>query len=318
MRTVLTACLLAASAWGGRADASGAALGSHAQTPAPAQSPAPVYVPHRVYDTSRKTFSDFEMMAADLARADAVLVGEQHDSPNTHVLERAMLEGLARRRVAVTVSLEMFERDVQALLDNYVRGTSAEADFLKGSRPWPRYASDYRPLVEFARSQQWPVVAANVPRRIASEVAKNGRAAVDSLSADDRQLAATDLQCPRDAYFDRFAEQMGEHSSSTPTGAPGERAERYYWAQCLKDETMAESIATAVAKQQGRPGVVVHVTGAFHIDFGGGTVERVRRRLTDRRVVTVSIVALENTDIDAVLPAGDDLKRADYLLYTIK
>jgi uncharacterized iron-regulated protein len=111
---------------------------------------------------------------------------------------------------------------------------------------------------------------------------------------------------------------MGEHSASPPAGAAAERAERYYWAQCLKDETMAESIATAVAKQQGRPGVVVHVTGAFHIDFGGGTVERVRRRLTERRVVTVSIVARENIDIDALLPAGDDLKRADYLLYTIK
>ena len=320
MRTILTACFLTALGWEGRAEhhAGGAAFLSPVQTPAPVQPSAPVYVPHRVFDTSRETFSDFEMMQADLARADAVLVGEQHDSPNTHLLERAMLEGLARRRVAVTLSLEMFERDVQASLDSYVAGTSAESDFLKGSRAWPRYASDYRPLVEFARSQHWPVVAANVPRRIASEIAKNGRAAMDSLSADDRRLAATDLQCPRDAYFDRFAAQMGEHSSSTPAGAPGERAERYYWAQCLKDETMAEAIAVAVAKQEGRPGVVVHLTGAFHIDFGGGTVERVRRRLAARRVVTVSILQLEDIDIDGLVPAGDDLKRADYLLYTIK
>ena len=149
------------------------------------------------------------MMTADLARADVVLIGEQHDDPNTHRLELAVLEALARRQVAVTLSLEMFERDVQTSVDTYMSGSSGEDDFLKNSRPWPRYATDYRPLVEFARRQHWPVVAANVPRRIAADVAKSGKPAVDALTTADRSLAAADLQCPHDTYFDRFAEQMG-------------------------------------------------------------------------------------------------------------
>ena len=275
-----------------------------------------VYVPQRVYDTQRKAFTDFETMEADLARADVVLLGEQHDDANTHRLETAILEGLARRRVPVTLSLEMFERDVQPTLDTYVSGTSAEDEFLKGARPWPRYATDYRPLVEFAKSQRWPIVAANVPRRIASDIAKSGRPAVDSLSAADRRLAANDLQCPHDSYFDRFAEQMGGHSAGASGAAGDASTERYFWAQCVKDETMAESIAAAFAKQEGRPGVIVHVTGAFHSDFGAGTSERVRRRLLGRRVAIVSLVPVEN--LDDITPAGDDLKRADYLVYTVK
>ena len=163
-----------------------------AQAPAAAVSSA--YVPQRVYDTRRAAFTDFEMMAADLARADVVLVGEQHDDPNTHRLELAVLEALARRQVAVTLSLEMFERDVQTSVDTYMSGSSGEDDFLKNSRPWPRYATDYRPLVEFARRQHWPVVAANVPRRIAADVAKSGRPAVDALTTADRSLDADDLQ----------------------------------------------------------------------------------------------------------------------------
>ena len=279
--------------------------------------PAPsVYVPQRVYDTQRKAFTDFEMMEADLARADVVLLGEQHDDANTHRLETAVLEGLARRRVPVTLSLEMFERDVQPTLDIYVSGTSAEDEFLKGARPWPRYATDYRPLVEFAKSQHWPIVAANVPRRIASDIARSGKPAVDSLSAADRRLAANDLQCPHDSYFDRFAEQMGGHSAGASGAAGDASTERYFWAQCVKDETMAESIAAAFAKQEGRPGVIVHVTGAFHSDFGAGTGERVRRRLLGHRVAIVSLVPLEN--LDDITPAGDDLKRADYLVYTVK
>ena len=283
-----------------------------AQGPPPA--PPSAYVPQRVYDTRRTTFTDFEMMTADLARADVVLIGEQHDDPNTHRLELAVLEGLARRNVAVTLSLEMFERDVQGSVDNYMSGSAVEDEFLKQSRPWPRYATDYRPLVEFARQRRWPVVAANVPRRIAADVAKLGKPAVDSLNATDRSLTAADLQCPHDAYFDRFAEEMGGHQSSGSSA--DNTTERYYWAQCIKDETMAESIASAYTKLEGRPGVVVHVTGSFHSDYGEGTGARVRRRLGGRRVATVSMIPVEN--LDALTPQPSDLKRADYLVYTIK
>ena len=319
MKTILTICVLTALGGGVSLERSLAGMLSASRQAAPPTPPPPaVYVPQRVYDTQRKAFTDFETMEADLARADVVLLGEQHDDANTHRLETAILEGLARRRVPVTLSLEMFERDVQPSLDTYVAGTSAEDEFLKGARPWPRYATDYRPLVEFAKSQRWPVVAANVPRRIASDVARAGRPAVDSLPAADRRLAAGDLQCPHDGYFDRFVAQMGVggHPADASGAAVDSTTERYYWAQCVKDETMAESIAAAFAKQDGRPGVVVHVTGAFHSDFGAGTGERVRRRLLGRRVAIVSLVPLEN--LDDIAPAGDDLKRADYLVYTIK
>ena len=281
----------------------------------------PRYVPQRVYDTLHKRFTDFEMMSADLARTDVVLVGEQHDDANTHRLERAILEGFARRHVPVTLSLEMFERDVQPSVDTYVGGGGGEEDFLKGSRPWPRYASDYRPLLEFAKAHKWPVVAANVPRRIASDIARGGRSALDTLSAADRKLAATDLQCPHDGYFTRFAETMGAHpaaASGSGSGATSSDSttERYYWAQCVKDETMAESIASAFSKLEGHPGAVVHFTGAFHSDYGEGTGERVRRRLAGRRVITVSIIPVES--LDDVSPEADDLKRADYLVFTVK
>src|SRR4051812_5249570 len=159
-----------------------AAAAAQAPPPPPGALPgASGYVPERVFDTRSGTFSDFELMVADLARADVVLVGEQHDDPNTHRLEAALLEGLLRRRAAVVVSLEMFERDVQPALEGYLAGRSGEEEFLKTSRPWPRYATDYRPLIELAKAQAWPVIAANVPRRYASEIAKAGLEPLTSL-----------------------------------------------------------------------------------------------------------------------------------------
>jgi uncharacterized iron-regulated protein len=297
------------------------------QVVAPPANPSPpqaaagfTYVPQRVFDTRTKAFSDFEAMLADLARADVVLVGEQHDDANTHRLESAILQGLLRRNVAVTLSLEMFERDVQPALDAYLGGRSSEEEFLKGSRPWPRYASDYRLMVEMARERAWPVVAANVPRRYASEIARSGLAPLAALPAAERALIAGDLQCPTDAYFDRFAATMGDHpggGAAAGAASTAQRAtvERYYQSQCAKDETMAESIAAAF-ERRGGPGVIVHLTGAFHTDFGTGTAERVRRRLPGKRIAVLSVLPLAS--VDNLIPPETDLRRADYLVYTVK
>jgi uncharacterized iron-regulated protein len=265
------------------------------------------YVPQRVFDTRQKTFSDFESMLADLARADAVFVGEQHDDANTHRLELAIVEGLTRRGVSVVVALEMFERDVQSQVEGYAAGRITEEQFLKDSRPWPRYASDYRPLIEFARAHHLPIVASNVPRRIASDVSKNGMPAIEKLGSDDRAFAAREVQCPTSGdYYQRFGEAMGGHEGANAN---------FYFAQCVKDETMGESVATAFQKNATGRVTIVHVNGAFHSDFGEGTADSARRRMPGRRIAVVSMLPVD--DLDTAKPDDDDFKRADYLVFTI-
>jgi uncharacterized iron-regulated protein len=263
------------------------------------------YVPQRVFDTRQKGFTDFETMLADLAGADAVFVGEQHDDPNTHRLELAIVEGLTRRGVPVVVAMEMFERDVQASLDQYAAGTTTEEQFLKDARPWPRYATDYRPIVEFAKANKLPVVASNVPRRVAAEVGKTGLSAVEGLGAD-RRLAASEMPCPTSgSYYDRFVAAMGGHTGPTSN---------FYFAQCVKDETMGESVARVFHESTGRV-AIVHFDGAFHSDFGEGTADAARRRMPGRRIVVVTVLPV--ADIDAAKPSDTDLKRADYIVYTV-
>jgi uncharacterized iron-regulated protein len=276
------------------------------QPPPPHPVPFSSYVPQRVFDTRQKGFGDFESMLADLARADAVFVGEQHDDENTHRLELAIVEGLTRRGVSVVIALEMFERDVQPQLDGYVAGRLSEEQFLKDSRPWPRYASDYRPLIEFAKAHHLEIVASNVPRRIASDVSKQGLSVIDGLGAD-RPFAARDIQCPTSGdYYQRFGEAMGGHE-----GANG----NFFFAQCLKDETMGESVAGAFQKNAAGRVTIVHVNGAFHSDFGEGTADSARRRMPGRRIAVVSILPVD--DLDTAKPDDDDARRADYVVFTL-
>ena len=275
----------------------------------------PGYTPHRVYDTKAKKFLDFEALVARLGAADLVFVGEQHDDPGTHRMELALLEGLARRRDSVVVALEMFERDVQPLLDQYLRGAASEEELLKGGRPWKNYASDYRPLVELARARGWPVIASNVPRPLASLVGRGGLPALDTLQGEARAQIAEALACPEDAYYDKFVAVMGDLSAHGPAPAgadsPKARVARMYQAQCLKDETMGESVARVW-----RPGrLVVHYNGSFHSDFRLGTAERARRRAPEAKVVVVTAMPVQ--DLDRLHPSKEDRKRANYLLYVL-
>lgn len=279
----------------------------------------PVWTPHRVYHADKKQWRDLEGLAAEIARHDVAFLGEQHDDKVTHWTQRAILEAVGRRRGDVILSLEMFERDVQPHLDAYLAGTMTEEAFLKVARPWPNYAADYRPLVEYAKARGWRVIAANVPRKMASGVAMRGLNTVTGLTDSTRAWAAADFTCPKDDYFERFSEVIPQHpqgNGPAPTQAELDAITlSFYHAQCVKDETMAESIVRARAAAGGTP-LVIHVNGAFHSDYGDGTAERVRRRIPNARTLVVS--AIPAKDLDAVTPSKDDRKKGDWLVYALR
>lgn len=287
--------------------------GSTHPAPVPASRPrlaATVPEVHRVVDVATGQALSLAALAERASMADVVFFGEQHGDSETHFVEYALLDAISRRRGNIVVSLEMFERDVQPHLDGYLAGRILEAEFLAGSRPWERYATDYRPVVLLARAHGMPVMASNIPRPLASAVARGGLAALDTLPPDRRTaLVAGRIDCPRDAYFTRFAEQMGGHG---PQGADAAlMTQRYYEAQCVKDETMAESIAGALTGSAGR--LVIHYNGAFHSDFGLGTVSRVDRRVPGLRRMIVTAVPVADPSLGSV---ESHRGRADYVIFT--
>src|SRR5262249_55092830 len=156
----------------------------------------------------------------------------------------------------------------------------------------PRYSTDYRPLIEFAKSHHVPVLATNVPRRIASDVSKTGLSVLDGLG-DERRLVARDVHCPASGpYYDRFLEAMngGGHPPTAGDSTAADthaKSDRFYFAQCVKDETMAESIADGWQKNYGRRATVVHVNGSFHSDYAQGTAAATVNRMGGRRIAVV-------------------------------
>ncbi len=201
------------------------------------------------------------------ARKDSqvVHVGELHGNPGAHRLELETLRELIQQGGPLALSMEQFERDVQSVLDQYLRGEIAEDEFLKTSRPWPNYA-DYRPMIELCKEKKIPVIAGNIPRRLASRVFKEGTEVLEKFTDEEKTWCARKLVANAGPYRDKFFRQMGADSGHN------ENIERMYSSQCIKDDTMAESIADWLKLNP--KGRVVHINGAFHSEAGLGVPEK--------------------------------------------
>lgn len=244
----------------------------------------------------------FEALLDEAVRADIVCLGEEHDHAEGHAFQLRFVEALGTRAPRMVLSLEMFERDVQLPLDEYLQGHITESAFLSAARPWPRYATDYRPLVEWCRVHGRPVVAANVPRRYVNIVARQGQGALLKLPRESRRFLppipySMDIPAEYDAAL--TAVFGGAHGSTATSGVPD--SQRMKEAQALWDHGMAQSILTSRSKFRARP--VVHVVGAMHCQQGFGIVDRLRRANPRLRVLTV-IVQRTPADPNRMPPAN--------------
>jgi uncharacterized iron-regulated protein len=228
-----------------------------------------------------------ETLVTALQEADVVFVGEQHDDPSGHAFQDTLLKAVQARYGLlrpVALSLEMFERDVQYILDEYLTGQITERHFLASSRPWEHYATDYRPMVEFAKAQRLPVLAANAPRRYVNRVSRLGATALDTLSAHARQFLPP-LPFPEatPAYQAKWQKLMG--GDSTQAAMPHGNMGFMLASQSLWDAGMAWSIHEHL--QQHPDALVLHMAGAFHVEGRTGTPEALQHYHPGTRMVVI-------------------------------
>jgi uncharacterized iron-regulated protein len=236
-------------------------------------------------------------VADELAARDVVYFGELHDNVAGHQVYAELAKLLTDRRPDFVLSMEMFERDVQGVVNDYLRGRIDEATFLRHSRPWKNYARDYRPLIELTRERRRDVIAGNLPRPVASKVA--------SKEGSTSPFLPRATTAPLDRYWELFNEAMKGHP-----GADG-GFDRMYRAQCAKDDAMAEGIADYLETNPHRQPLVIHCNGNFHSDYGLGTAARLAQRAPLAQAAIVSMVAVPNV---AKADVTNDCKRAHYLL----
>jgi uncharacterized iron-regulated protein len=219
--------------------------------------------------------TNYAAMLKAMQGADIVLFGEYHDNPIVHWLQLESTRDVYAAKPNMELGAEMFEADVQTLVDRYVYDSMPEKEFNKAARPWPNHKTDYKPLLDFAREKRIPFVATNIPRKFASAVFRGGFEALDTLSALQKSWIAP-LPPMYDSTLPCYAEigkAVGMH------GGPNLPK-----AQAIKDATMAHFIM-----KNHKPGsIFIHYNGAYHSNNYQSIYWYLKKLNPSLKIVTIS------------------------------
>lgn len=233
---------------------------------------------YKIYDTRSNQISSIDKIAADLANADVLFFGEEHNDSAGHYLENKIFRALhAKYSDKITLSLEMFETDNQLVLNEYLSGTIDESRLSKDTRLWSNY-KDYRPMIEYAKQNQLHVIAANPPRRYVSLVSKRGMKSLDSLSKEAKNyLPPLPYDTLTGHYRDKFIDVM--------QGSPGATNSNIYHSQSLWDAGMSNSIYQYLKKNKDKK--IFHCVGKFHVEEKLGTAAQLQMRNKKLRILNI-------------------------------
>lgn len=247
-----------------------------------------------LYDGRTKQRLSIKQAAKALRDADVVFIGEFHGNHASHWLQAQLQSALHAQRPLQILSMEQFSRDKQIVVDQYLDSEIGERAFLKKANAWPNYKASYRPLVEFAKQHELPIVAANAPADLVRCIGRQGESYMPKLNSQQRKQLADDIFMNNDAYQVAFQKVM--HSPSTPSIKTKQKTamSNSYLAQLSRDNTMAESIIEAM--KQYPKYQLIHVNGAFHSDNALGTVALLKQRKPDLRVAVISPVRLDSEE----------------------
>lgn len=264
------------------------------------------FKPYQFYDKKGKEIKT-EKLVKELAEYDVVFFGENHNNSINHWLQLKITEALfAKKNGQLLLGAEMFERDNQSQLDNYLSAKFDGKTLKDSARLWNNYATDYQPLVDFAKDKKLKFIATNVPRRYASQTAKEGLESLNKLSEKDKSYIA---QLPIKVTLDtpgypEMKKMMGDH-------AEGTKVMNFISAQAIKDATMAESILRNL--EAGK--TFIHYNGNFHSKEFGGIYWYIKQKNPNLKMAVISVFESENpelktpekeyipTDFNLIIPA---------------
>ena len=247
-----------------------------------------------------------------LTQSQVIYLGETHDSEQDHQIQLEILQALQVRNPKLILAMEMFQRPYQSVLDRYLKRELSESELIDRTEyltrwgfPWTLYEN----ILRFSQLKNIPVVALNTPTEVTRKV---GRKGLESLTLADRRFIPplSEIQIGPVWYRDRIQQiytemHQGKGNSDGLT--------RFFQAQVLWDETMADRIAWAVREYPDHQ--IVVLVGQGHLLYGDGIPDRVMRRLSPSHPGFSQVSLILNPDPS--LPLTDSVTQrsiADWLL----
>ena len=242
----------------------------------------------------------FDQAMEMISAAKIIYIGEMHTNFQAHEAQRRIIEELDRRFPGqVAIGMEMFREPQQPALERWVRGELSELQFLKESKWFENWGSDfgnYRGILNLARDRRLDVIALNPSKELQKQFAEAGSGPLpaelagkvpDTDFTDPYQRAL--LQAifaghaagrppatePEVGSYDALQEMLAARKKAEATTA---MFERFYRTQVLWEETMASRIVDYLKSPAGAAKKMVVIAGGFHVRHGLGVPRKALRR----------------------------------------
>ena len=239
---------------------------------------------------------DYGKLLIAAEKAQVVLFGEYHNNAISHWLELELTKDLADKN-KIILGAEMIEADNQKQLDQFLKGEINQKQLDSTARLWPNYKTDYKPLVEFAKENNIPFIATNIPRRFASIVSKKGFEGLENLTLVEKTWIAPlpivyDSELPG---YVNMMKMMGDHASPNMPKA-----------QAIKDATMAYFIQKNLKEKS----IFIHFNGTYHSDNFEGIYWYLKKAAPNLEILTIATI--EQKELKKI--STEDYNKADYIL----
>ena len=239
---------------------------------------------------------DYGKLLIAAEKAQVVLFGEYHNNAISHWLELELTKDLADKN-KIILGAEMIEADNQKQLDQFLKGEINHKQLDSTARLWPNYKTDYKPLVEFAKENNIPFIATNIPRRFASIVSKKGFEGLENLTSEEKTWIAPlpivyDSELPG---YVNMMKMMGDHASPNMPKA-----------QAIKDATMAYFIQKNLKEKS----IFIHFNGTYHSDNFEGIYWYLKKAAPNLEILTIATI--EQKELKKI--STEDYNKADYIL----
>jgi uncharacterized iron-regulated protein len=271
-------------------------------------------LPFKIFDKDGEEveFTDIVDAAED---NQVVLFGEYHNNPISHFLQFKLTKALFEENdKKLILGAEMFESDDQLIINEYFQDQITDKYFSKEAKLWDNYATDYKPILEFAKENQLSFVATNIPRRYAGFVARNGLDDLALLSNEAQQYIAP-LPVKFDATLPTYAalmEPMAMHGSPMSQKSDSTNSDSLKMkmpaaanpmmkkpnlsyiaqAQAVKDATMAHFINKNLKSDY----IFIHLNGSYHSDKYEGINWYLKQENKSIEVLTISTVEQDSLE----------------------
>ncbi|MBF0463085.1 MAG: ChaN family lipoprotein [Magnetococcales bacterium] len=209
--------------------------------------------------------------------AQVIYLGEQHDNPYHHQLQRAILAKLLAQGKRPAIGFEFFSRDQTGWLMQFTVGKPSPfalpqpddpGEALRKKLGWEKRPdwANYFPLLELAREYHLPVFGADLPDGLRVRLTRSG---LEGLSAIERaEWSSTGFS--QESYRQLMLQKLSHAHCGM---APESLLERQYVTWLARNDAMAHSIALIVTERPDEP--VLMILGAGHVAHDMGVYERV-------------------------------------------